>query len=132
MKKASKIVLAVTLLAILSITLVACNLTLITSVPPVEEVKANLESAGYSVEIQTFPNGYTRSKLEARKGEDYIIIYWVTDSSYCDWVEKDIKYRGHNGITTIESDFGDSKVIAGTDQAIKDAKLGTFSLSFDK
>ena len=132
MKKATKIVLAVTVLAILSISLVACNLTLITSVPPVEEVKANLENAGYTVEIEGFPNAYTRHRLEATKGDEYIIIYWVVDSNYCDRVEREIDYRGGNGISTIESEYGDSKVIAGTQQAIKDAKLGTFDLSFDK
>ena len=129
MKKIAKVSLAVIVLSLLVFCSVACNTTFVTSVPPYNEVMNNLEGVGYTVEVETFSNYYTKTKLEATRGEEYLVLYWVTDQTYCDFAESEIRKNYNGVISTIEGNFTDNVVVCGTDKAINDAKLGTFSFN---
>ena len=129
MNKVKNIALSIAILLLLAMCLVACNIKFVTSVPPAHEVVENLEQAGYIVTVDSMPNYYTSTKLEATKGDDYLVIYWVIDKSYCDFAKREIGKKYNGAISTIEGNMTDSVVLCGTDQAIEDAKLGTFSFN---
>ena len=127
MKKAFVTILAC-LITILTLTLTACgNDNNGTYYPTLNEMKSNLDKKGYTVEYaigerNSEGKDYVVDSLFARKGDDYIIFYWVEDSAHCNHYYDKLQELHPNcpNYVSIENDekFGNI-VYCGPENAIK-------------
>lgn len=130
MKKTFITVLAC-LIAILTLTLTACDNKSGTYYPTNEELKTNLESNNYTVEVYedinyheffvTFDSLVDGTLIKAAKDNDYIYFFRLTDSWRCDMVYNILneKCENYDLLVKIENDgkFGNI-VYCGTENAI--------------
>lgn len=119
-------------MVIVAITLTACDDNNGTYYPTNEEMKANLEKKGYSVEVYDditsheffimFSSVIEGTLVKAVKGNDYIYFFRLTDPWRCDTVYSILneKCENYNSLVKIENDeiFGNI-VYCGTETAIK-------------
>lgn len=120
------------LMAFVTLTMTACtDDTSGTYYPPNEEMKTNLESKGYTVEVYDdinyheffimFSSIVDGTLIKAVKDKEYIYFFRLTDSWRCDTVYDILKEKcdNYNSLVKIENDekFGNI-VYCGTENAI--------------
>lgn len=122
------------LIAVLTMLLSACSNKGGTVYPSAEEMKANLEGNGYTVNVTTDLGDKEGTCLYATKGEEYIVFYWLENSKDCDYFYRKLKkdYPNYNAAAEIENDktFG-NLVYCGTVTAVKDAGIKTLVIKSD-
>lgn len=133
MKKA--VVSILCLIAVLTMVLTACGNSKDGTVYPNDaEMKANLESSGYTVNVTTDLGNKEGTCLSAMKGEEYIVFYWLENSEDCDYFYNKLKndYPDYTASAEIENDetYG-NLVYCGTVTAIEDAGIKTVVVKVD-
>lgn len=99
--------------------------------PNVNEMAANLEKNGYTTQFavgerNSEGRGYIVDSLSATKGEDYIIFYWIEETSQCEiYYDKLMELHSDSpNFVLIENDekFGNI-VYCGTEDAVNAAGI---------
>lgn len=112
--------------------------------PSNEEMKANLEKNGYSVEVYdnlhdyewffAISTYYDGTLIKATKGDDYIYFSRLNNANQCDALYNIMENRceNYNSLVKIINDekFG-SIVYCGTDNAINDAGIKVVKVDVD-
>lgn len=90
--------------------------------PDSTEMYHNLDADGYEVSVTNDVNGdMTKTCLTAKKGDDYIVFYWLNEGIDVDPIAAQVKneYESYDQFVSIQDDskFG-SLVFCGTSNAV--------------
>lgn len=93
-----------------------------TVIPTSTEMQKNLESNGYTVEVtDELQDGYTGTHLTAKKGNEYIEVFWLVDPEACDLFYSLLHelYPNNNKLVEMKNDekFGNI-VFCGSESAV--------------
>lgn len=113
-------------LTILALSLTACGDKNGTYYPKSDEMKVNLEKAGYTVTVSTDLNDKTGTHLTASKDNEYIEFYWLDNPTDCEYFYSLLEnnHADYNSLVKIENDekFGNI-VYCGTENAVNTAGI---------
>lgn len=127
-------VLFICVLAIITLSLAACNGDKGSHYPDSDEMKNNLENGGYTVVVTTDLNGKKGTHLSATKESDYIYFYWLKNAADCDYFYNYLEeeHTDYNSLVKIENDkkFGNI-VYCGTKNAVDTAGIKVVNVKVD-